>query len=435
MAPKFQRNVVINVKSVILHGFLPVLLLAAAATPATDVGIDVFLDYPGYSQGERIDFYVSGFNREATPETVDIHMGVIAPDGTIYEYPDWNTTLTPWLPSHTLPPNLRFPATRIGNLDAFPATLEPGKVYRFAVALTRPGTLEILSSSSKPFKIVLDEGDTRQAYAIVIAHGSTPSENIPPVTASTGGFLRYSTDLHALGEKFRQMSPKIDQCLLHRLPSTLEELIGKENITYLDAGPTLVLRSTPTGEIHLDRQIDGKGSISYAPIPFNLPEEIYQSGKTYTISVPGSEEFSAFNLNVAAPGEIVVTQPEPTTFGTIDSRDDFILRWLGNDGVGEIGVTLTGHSTEPVQIVCRFADDGEGTIPSDLLTQLRNIVAAHPKSIDTPKIPGFDLPDIDPGITADFVIDRTNMQPVPGIDLDASGFTATWAQSWNVELQ
>ena len=52
-----------------------------------------------------------------------------------------------------------------------------------------------------------------------------------------------------------------------------------------------------------------------------------------------------------------------------------MLRWEGNNGVGEINVMLVGNratSGEIVFIHCRFADDGEAIIPSNLLVQLRD---------------------------------------------------------------
>ena len=50
-----------------------------------------------------------------------------------------------------------------------------------------------------------------------------------------------------------------------------------------------------------------------------------------------------------------------------------MIRWDGQQSIGEVGVQLQSDATH--SIVCRFVDDGEGTIPSALIVQLRDVLA------------------------------------------------------------
>ena len=338
-------------------------------TPAfsTDVGIGIFLQAQAYFQEESVNFYISGYNLEADSETVDVHVVIVAADNTIYEYPDWNTSLTPWLPSFSIPGNYQLPVTLLDNLDSFPGGLIPGEVYRIAVVLTKPGTLDFLSLNILPFKTVSGKdsqiiGSTYLTQNIQDFLGEASSNSNPVLTGA--GFYRQIEPRLAEDEI---PSTNIEQCLFK-----LE--VGHESGPSVDAGPSIVLDSASEGKYKLP-QLKYSEYIFYGDTNNPAPESFYRVGEYYTAFSTGSSEMNPFSVIVDAPETVVVTEPNLSTFSNIDSSQDLLLRWEGNNGVGEINVMLVGNRATPGEIVfihCRFADDGEAIIPSNLLVQLRD---------------------------------------------------------------
>lgn len=75
----------------------------------------------------------------------DVHVGLIGPDGVIYEYPGWKANaLTPSFAGVTLPAGFSLPATTLFDLSAFPG-LGAGN-WQAVVALTEPGTLKFVGA-------------------------------------------------------------------------------------------------------------------------------------------------------------------------------------------------------------------------------------------------------------------------------------------------
>lgn len=75
----------------------------------------------------------------------DVHVGLIGPDGVIYEYPNWKANdLTPSFAGVTLPAGFTLPATTLFDLSSFPR-LTAGN-WQAVVALTEPGSLKFVGS-------------------------------------------------------------------------------------------------------------------------------------------------------------------------------------------------------------------------------------------------------------------------------------------------
>lgn len=111
-----------------------------------EVRIHVMTDKMVYpALGDTLTLSVSVANL-AGPVTADVHIGVIPPGGEpIYEWPDWNTSLTPCIENYTVPsgglPLLDLFSIPIAA-DTIPFT-EPG-IYMVFIALTQPGTLNFI---------------------------------------------------------------------------------------------------------------------------------------------------------------------------------------------------------------------------------------------------------------------------------------------------
>ena len=352
-------------------------ILGGSFIHAADIGIGVFLDRPFYSVDQPIDFYISGFNRDTNAEVVDVHVGVIDGNGSIYEYPNWNQNLVPWLSSFVLPANFKLPVTLLGNLNNFPGGLKPGS-YHLVVAFTSPNTLDILSFNKVAFKVINMNGTlTNGGIQLSRANGgSQPILNIEvgpeileiiktqtiPLTVGQAAFHREKLPSN-FKEEIDKIYTNIEQCKFSELPF--------ENPVGIDAGSSLSLNSSMVGSIVLEK-IDNN-DIGYGN--FFIADSFYQAGQSYTVLSNGSADIPAFSVTTVAPKEIFVTQPS-TFLTNVDSSQDFVIQWQGNDGVGEIDILLSGvnESGTAHSISCRVADDGELAIPSELLVQLRDAV-------------------------------------------------------------
>ncbi|MDT8405850.1 MAG: hypothetical protein RQ715_01225 [Methylococcales bacterium] len=120
---------------------LPLLISASlgAGHAVADVGLGVFVSDPAIQLGTAAPKLSISANNTQTAQVRDIHIGVIGPDNRIYEFPDWNTELRPWLSGFTIPANFNLDNISITAFENFPGGLTAG-VWQPFIALTNPGT-------------------------------------------------------------------------------------------------------------------------------------------------------------------------------------------------------------------------------------------------------------------------------------------------------
>jgi hypothetical protein len=125
-------------------------LLVSFPIQSGEVDINVTMDKDQYTAQEIPQLFISGYNKRDTPASMDIHIGFIGPDGTVYEYPDWNPS-RPWLPAFNIPSNYQLSPTFITTTAGIPG-LSAGK-WHAAAGLIEPGTDKLVSFMVFPFEI------------------------------------------------------------------------------------------------------------------------------------------------------------------------------------------------------------------------------------------------------------------------------------------
>lgn len=138
------------------------------------------------------------------------------------------------------------------------------------------------------------------------------------------------------------------------------ELSG--NITFKDVGETVTL-VTSSGELVLDPFIAG--------IYFGYGDaSLWQMGGTVTVETPGGD-VPAFSRDFTQAGGFTLTAPDPAANLTIDRASDLTLAWSSSGTNDPIFVSIEQYDFDNDETVfsllCRFDDDGSGTIPSSLL--------------------------------------------------------------------
>lgn len=344
--------------------------------------IGVFTDKPFYNSGEIPKIFVSAVNRDIESQTVDVHVGLIDPNDRIFEYPDWNSSLSPWLPLLELAASFEFPATFITDTANFPGGITPG-LWLAGVALTKPGTFEFISVETVPFSIlpVVDQVDRKFAQiALILDNDMRRLENgkvIMKVTLNAG-FLSVSGNFTNAIAFIVGPQAEIEQCSLgvFKFDVPTLNLEPEINATFLDAGSELFVTANSGAQQKLVN-IAPRGFSNYATQP-EPPIEFYQVGETYTINSLGGADIGSFNASAKAPQLIIVSQPNIASPFIINPEQNLNLQWNGNDGIGEVIVTLLapnllGTDNNSYMIKCRFADDGVATVPTALLKQLKDL--------------------------------------------------------------
>lgn len=110
----------------------------------------------------------------------------------------------------------------------------------------------------------------------------------------------------------------------------------------------------------------GDGQIDIALLAFNLE---------YSLAGEGQEGLKAFSGTVYMPPSLELTHPElkpgsgsmPFPAAEIDPTKDVLIKWSQANPGAEMDLTLTGESGS---VVCRVSDDGEFTIPVELVSQI-----------------------------------------------------------------
>ena len=390
---------------------VPALLMCGlllAVNVQSDTGVGVFIDQSYSVQGEQgPELSATAFNN-GPPIAVDIHVGIISQDGTIYEYPDWNTNLHPWLPRFTLPQNFNLPVSSLFQIEK---GLQPG-LWRAFAAFTVPGTLQILSLDLTPFSIVSNVSGGASFGALSLTHMQT----VAGTEVDAGGiFIQSDEDLDSTLQGYEGQRPGLDQCVFTQIPIDLGAILDIDFIT-LDAGSALQVSSSVGSVVPLPKDMDAAG---FGFTVYNTPDAqptsgFFQGGVNYTFKGFGGTQVNSFTVSVNAPTPLNLTQPAIGSFATHNSSANLPLAWDGNKGVGEVNVSLSGSDFSNINsIECRFVDDGSGNIPSSLLVKLRDSLAGGfsgfpgielPPGVELP--PGFELPGLGTSVTLD--VSRTN---------------------------
>lgn len=310
----------------------------------------------------------------------DVHIGVISPEGTIYEYPDWNTNLKPWLKNFEFPTGFQLPITEITDMSTFPFDFDPG-IWQAAVALTEPGTLNIVAFATSACAAVDRNIDGNITIGtVLLSHskingGLSVSEDLVTAGAS---FSLIELDPSALNSQIDSnlgtsndsnfTIPEINQCVFNRIdiPPIIDNPEPTDiTIQGLDAGDITISSATQPFLINKNLAND---FIIYTGSP---DPSFYQEGVVYTAEGTGSNELSHFKTSITGVKPIQLQNPSLNQT-TIQTGQDLNLIWNGNGGLGEIYATLAGVDSNGSSIIfCRFIDDGNGTINSNLLTQLK----------------------------------------------------------------
>ena len=369
-------------------------------------GIGIYLDRNYFAPGQGApQLSISAFNSE-TPVTVDVHVGVIAENGTIYEYPDWNTRLKPWLSGVSLPQTFNYPVTPIVTLP----NVLPSGVWTAFAALTEPGTTDIISIDLAPFNILPDTASGSSYGSLYLSLSQTPTgTNV----AAGGTFAQTSNAIQDLIESFDGQQPGLEQCVFNEVTIDISNIEGIQ-LTTLDAGDALQLSSSTGLSASLFKNVDAEslGYALYAAPDGQLGSSFFQGDANYTFQGFGGPDIQPFTVGVRAPPPLTLTQPMLSSSASHNTTGDLQLMWNGNGGVGEVHASLSGTDLSKVYIIsCRFADDGNASIPSGLLAQLKEKLGSGTITIPGLEIPGLEIPGLEiPGLgtIATLSVSRSN---------------------------
>ena len=373
------------------------------AFAATEVGI--YAEKSFIEKSEPVQ-QISVAARSDEQVIVDVHIGLIAPDQTIYEYPNWNTSLTPWLSSFTLPAGFEFSATEIFNAAQLPGDLVPG-VWYAAIALTEPGTLNFVAVALAPFRVVDEASNDGTVYGSVSL--SRLQSNVGVNVEAGGVFVDVDGTLDDLKDAYLGNPPDIDQCVLYEIPIDISA-IPDLDVNTQDAGSSLrVVKPGTVLQVPKDSDSASQGFEVYSA---SASTDFYQGNVVYRFEGNGGMDIGGFATSVKAPPPLTLSQPPVTGVYSHNASTPLQLMWDATAGLGEVNVSLVGSTLSTVVTIdCRFADDGKGIIPANLISQMKSIL--DQSSSDSPfgdlgdlgdfgdleLPPGFELPILPTQVT------------------------------------
>jgi hypothetical protein len=424
--------------------------LGMAVTAFANVTLDMQADKSAVEQnGNPVNVQVA-VNNDGPDVLVDVHIALIPPNGSlIYEWPDWNTNLTPALSGFVWPANTDLPLTDLLTLQPNQKMpFEQTGTYTLLFAFLDPATFELVGNlASTTFELTPEGGgetgvvENADAVGGVYLGQSTRHSGgtVTEVTAGgtfltdlqevpSGEFLE--TDLQTLG---------LDTCRVSSFSIDFSTGMQLNLPTFLDAGSSIGL-SAPGQSYSIPRTKDSISEIAtdliiYATDTGTHPA--YQGGADYTFSGSGGPDVGPFSVTITAPPSLQLMQPDLNTLTEINTDQDLILKWANPRNNGEVWASI---STTDVQIdfenpmnskttfftcECRFADDGEGTIPADKLQQL-----------PTGSMSSFPVPGGIPGMdTSTLDISRIEWETFEAEGLDYGFGLISSGESGSVSLQ
>lgn len=150
--------------------------------------------------------------------------------------------------------------------------------------------------------------------------------------------------------------------------------IPYEEPEYLDAGETLQLAGVAQGPLTLYRSAGTYYPESSAGFQWF---ESYSGNTAYTVNGSGGTEVGGFGATVLAPPNVELLLPSDT--GVVKRDEPLTVAWSSTNNGGPVFVSLTqtlfeddGTGTlDHDEVLCKFADDGIGEIPTRFLENLR----------------------------------------------------------------
>ncbi len=376
-------------KKIFTYLCLAYVMIGYSSLSKADPSIGIFVNNNFYVPGSGVSVPVSvtGEGDDNVDVIVDVHLGLIAPDGTIYEYPDGNTKLRPWLSSFRVPAGFKYGPQAFFDLRQFPFWT-PGQ-WQVAAALTKPGTLEIISFDRQWLNVMTTTGaggGTRFGFLRINDSrvGQTISQN------AFGSFMEFDFGSRLNPDQVTQIinsmggnDTPIDQCQFTETtsefePDPLKPLPGNLPV-FLDAGEKLTLSSDKgdTLDVPVNENLKVQGFYVYEE---DLPAGFYEQQSKYTFAGTGGAQVGPFSTTLRAPAPLVLTSPDFSAGVFLHpASNDLALLWNGQNSQGFLNVTIStssfdignlGGDVVVKTIRCRFVDDGQASIPGDLLSRL-----------------------------------------------------------------
>jgi len=376
--------------NVLLLAALVLILVApivASATDYTRTEVEYDLTISAYPRGAgpyvigEDTITITGSARNwGVAVWVDVHVAIIAPDGTIYEWGDWNTDFRPVLSNYFMHPGWTF-ETELGTYligdPSFPASV-PGD-YFIVSAITQPGTFNFLSDIRFHGFFVEPQTNPNETWGGVGISWKRSYEG----DNEEGGVDLYvgATFKGHYGQEEPYPGRLEEGCQVYERDEFFDMYYtpGYDYgyIRGLDGGDKIDMLGGPLGDVELARSGSRRTGIRYSP-DGSLEEGHYGGGNTYTFVGHSGTDVGPFSVSVVAPPILDLLQPAlgRDQFGYVHViyRDqDLLMRWTGQSD-GQVLVLIfaddAANSIGDKVCLCTFDDDGEATIPSHILSQL-----------------------------------------------------------------
>jgi hypothetical protein len=169
------------------------------------------------------------------------------------------------------------------------------------------------------------------------------------------------------------------------------------DVDFLDAGGALSLFRDGTPALTLPKDADAEsfGAILYSA---DAAPRDYVGNSNYRFQGPGGADIGPFRVPIQSPPALNLTSPSVASTLVQPTTEKLDIAWSGSNVGGEVDVSLVASTlSKVVTIQCRFEDRGTGTVPANLLRQMKNILEADQDDPALPPIPGFDDIELPPG--------------------------------------
>ena len=327
--------------------------------------------------GQKV--YISATSTEN--RIVDVYLGLVSPNGDIHTMPSLSVALNPWLTGISIPAGYSFPVTEIFDASAVPGGLIPG-LWQAAIALADAGTNNFFLVELAPFQVVGTAAVNDGISYGVLSLSRMESQDGSVKTDGEALFASYAGTLDDFDGMYEGYTDQLelDQCVLSEYSYDDFDDIPTVQFVSLDAGQPLTL-SLEGRTANLERQ-ENYGTIAYSA---DLDNAFYQTGQAMFQGAGGSQ-IGSFSTSLNVPDSISLSAP--LNMASHDATSNLDVRWSGGNGTGKVSATLSGGTmTGSVDIECRFADDGHGVIPGELIRQMKS-------KLETEGSSGFDIPGL-----------------------------------------
>lgn len=213
--------------------------------------------------------------------------------------------------------------------------------------------------------------------------------NMPPPPPRDGGIVRMDQNMPPPpGDPLAATvviteQPQADSSSINALVTRVQEIADAPGCQVVNVDPNAMPPAEPSfdaGNITVNGPNGGPYTLTHTPggqysAP-NTPSDLFNDGTMFSVSAAGGANVGAFQVSLAAPAQVRLSQPPEFSFEPHPSNRDLPIVWTGGQSEVFVITVFPVNSQFDLTpragnwVICAVPDSGNTTVPGAQLSQI-----------------------------------------------------------------